>query len=70
METTSQTQSQENTSSTQGTPLTTPPPSTHHLKNVYPTMRHIILVVSILLAIAVIMFLIHQNGKSIYEHGV
>lgn len=70
METISQTQSQENSSNTQGSTLTTPSPSPHHLKNVYPTMRHIILVVSILLAVAVIMFLIHQNGKSIYEHGV
>jgi hypothetical protein len=42
----------------------------HHLKNVYPTMRHIILIVLILLAISIIMFLIHQNGRSIYEHGV
>ena len=45
-------------------------PLSPHLKNVYPTMRHIILVVSIILAITIIVFLIHQNGKSIYEHGI
>jgi hypothetical protein len=71
METTTQTQSQENVPVTQGDTLSgTPSQHPHHLKNVYPTMRHIILVVSILLALTVLMFLIHQNGKSIYEHGV
>lgn len=42
----------------------------HHVKNIYPTMRHFILTILILLGIFVILFLIHQNGKSIYENGI
>lgn len=42
----------------------------HHIKNIYPTMRHLILVMFVLIALFIILFLMHQNGKSIYEHGI
>jgi hypothetical protein len=42
----------------------------HHKKNIYPTVRHMILVVAVLLTICIIAFLIHQNGKSIYDNGL
>lgn len=42
----------------------------HHKKNLYPVARHILLVACILFALCLIIFLVHQNGKSIYEHGV
>jgi hypothetical protein len=38
--------------------------------NVYPIVRHLFLTLCILLAIAIILFLIYQNGKSIYVKGV
>ena len=38
--------------------------------NVYPLMRNILLVVSVLFAISIILLLIYQNGKSIYENGI
>jgi hypothetical protein len=39
-------------------------------KNLYPSIRHLFLVISLLLAISVIVFLVYQNGKSIYDHGI
>lgn len=45
-------------------------PVIHHTKNLYPIVRHTILVVCILFFIVLIMFLIHQNGKSIYDNGI
>lgn len=42
----------------------------HHKKNIYPSLRHTILVAFVLLTICVIAFLIHQNGKSIYDNGL
>ena len=45
-------------------------PVIHHTKNLYPQVRHIILIVLILLFAALIVFLMIQNGKSIYEHGL
>lgn len=38
--------------------------------NVYPIVRHLFLTLCILLAIAIILFLIYQNGKSIYVKGI
>ncbi len=38
--------------------------------NVYPIIRHIFLTLCILLAIVIILFLIYQNGKSIYDKGI
>lgn len=45
-------------------------PTEHHPKNIYPYMRHVLLIVVVLIALCTIIFLIHQNGKSIYEHGI
>lgn len=38
--------------------------------NLYPVVRHIFLTICILLAISIILFLIYQNGKSIYDKGI
>jgi len=42
----------------------------HHTQNLYPRARHIILVSLVLFSIALIIFLMHQNGKSIYDNGL
>jgi hypothetical protein len=42
----------------------------HKIKNFYPEARHILLVVFVLLCLCIIFFLVHQNGKSIYENGL
>ncbi len=38
--------------------------------NIYPIIRHLFLIVCILLTISIILFLIYQNGKSIYVKGI
>ena len=38
--------------------------------NVYPMIRHLFLTLCILLTISIILFLIYQNGKSIYDKGL
>ena len=38
--------------------------------NIYPIIRHIFLTLCILLTISIILFLIYQNGKSIYDKGI
>ncbi len=45
-------------------------PIIHHTKNLYPVVRHIILIVLVLLFATLIIFLMHQNGKSIYDNGI
>jgi hypothetical protein len=52
------------------TPTLEAPFPVHHKKNIYPTARHFLLIISVLLALCVIIFLIHQNGKSIYDNGL
>lgn len=42
----------------------------HHVKNIYPSVRHIVLTLIVLITLCVVIFLIHQNGKSIYDHGL
>lgn len=49
---------------------TNKPPIIHHTKNLYPVVRHILLVVFVLFSIALIVLLMHQNGKSIYDNGI
>ena len=39
-------------------------------KNLYPIVRHIILVVCVLFFIVLIIFLVLQNGKNIYDNGI
>ena len=41
-----------------------------HKKNIYPSVRHTLLIACVLLTFCIIIFLIHQNGKSIYENGI
>lgn len=38
--------------------------------NIYPIFRHVFLTLCILLAMSIILFLIYQNGKSIYDKGL
>ncbi len=42
----------------------------HHTKNLYPIVRHVLLVICILFSITLILLLMHQNGKSIYDNGL
>lgn len=42
----------------------------HHTKNLYPVVRHILLVICVLFSITLILLLMHQNGKSIYDNGI
>lgn len=42
----------------------------HHKKNIYPSTRHVLLITFILFGLCLILFLIHQNGKSIYDNGI
>ncbi len=42
----------------------------YHTKNLYPAVRHIMLVVCVLFFIVLTLFLVHQNGKSIYDNGI
>ncbi len=39
-------------------------------KNIYPYLRKSILVICVLIAVGVLIFLIYQNGKSIYVNGL
>ena len=53
----------------------TPPPfqetpEIHPVKNVYPVARHIILILSVLMFLAIIILLMLLNGKSIYDNGL
>ena len=45
-------------------------PVIHHTKNLYPIVRHVILVLTVLFFALCILFLMHQNGKSIYDKGI
>lgn len=45
-------------------------PVIHHTKNLYPVARHLTLIVLVLLFATLIVFLMHQNGKSIYDNGI
>lgn len=38
--------------------------------NIYPIVRHIFLTLCILLAVSIILFLIYQNGRIIYDKGI
>ncbi len=38
--------------------------------NIYPKLRHLILILCVLLTITIVVFLIYQNGKSIYANGI
>jgi hypothetical protein len=42
----------------------------HEEINLYPTLRTLFLVACVIITIAVALFLIYQNGKSIYETGI
>lgn len=38
--------------------------------NLYPMFRHLFLTICILFTLAIIAFLIYQNGKNIYDNGI
>lgn len=38
--------------------------------NIYPLIRHLFLAMCILFTVAIILFLVYQNGKSIYDKGI
>ena len=42
----------------------------HYKKNIYPAVRHSFLVTLVLCAFLILIFLMYQNGKSIYDHGI
>ncbi len=42
----------------------------HHQRNVYQRIRHIFLIISVLCALSIIIFLMYQNGKIIYDNGL
>ena len=42
----------------------------HVETNIYPALRRTFLIVCVLLTILIALFLIYQNGKSIYESGI
>lgn len=50
----------------------TPSPETqpHSKKNAYPAVRHILIIALVLFTLSIMIFLIHQNGKSIYDNGI
>lgn len=50
--------------------LDTPAHPEHLTKNIYPYLRHSMLIIIVLITFFTIIFLIHQNGKSLYEHGI
>lgn len=50
--------------------VTQPPLHAHIKKNVYPIIRHTILIACVLFTLCLIIFLIHQNGRVIYEKGI
>jgi hypothetical protein len=57
----------------QNTEISTPsdvPETGRTKRNIYPYVRHVFLACIILFAIAAIVFLIYQNGKSIYDNGI
>lgn len=56
--------------SNQTKPNTPTVPVIHHTKNLYPLVRHVLLIICILFSLALILLLIHQNGKSIYDNGI
>ncbi len=39
-------------------------------KNLYPFVRHVFLISIVLCVFLLLLFLIYQNGKSIYENGL
>jgi uncharacterized membrane protein len=41
-----------------------------HKKNIYPTLRHFILIMFVLLCVCILLLLILQNGRMVYEHGI
>lgn len=42
----------------------------HQKKNIYPLVRHIFIIAIILATISIVIFLIYQNGQSIYDKGL
>lgn len=42
----------------------------HQKKNIYPLVRHIFIIAVTLATISIVIFLIYQNGKSIYDNGL
>ncbi len=39
-------------------------------KNVYPFVRRILIISLVLFTLSVLIFLIYQNGESLYENGI
>ena len=57
-------------SSGEVTTSTAPLQEPYYKKNIYPSLRHILLVSFVIMCMALILFLMHQNGKSIYDNGL
>lgn len=57
--------------STQNTQIPPQEKNTYYVeKNIYPTLRRIFLIICVLITVGSALFLIYQNGKSIYESGI
>lgn len=54
----------------ENTPVSTEVVPEEKTINLYPLIRHMFLIVCILLTITIILFLIYQNGKSLYDKGL
>lgn len=42
----------------------------HKDTNIYPMMRTTILAICFIITVCIVLFLIYQNGRSIYESGI
>ena len=62
------------TQATQPQEIITPTPSQgdefHKKRNIYPLVRHVFIIAFTLAILAIVIFLIYQNGKSIYDNGL
>jgi hypothetical protein len=67
---TSDSQNETTTIDTSTPAATTLNQEVHHTKNLYPFVRHTLLVICVLFSLLLILFLMHQNGKSIYDNGI
>lgn len=42
----------------------------HQKKNIYPLVRHVLIIAVTLITVSIVILLIYQNGKSIYDNGL
>lgn len=42
----------------------------HQKRNIYPLVRHVFIIAVALATVSIVIFLIYQNGQSIYDKGL